>query len=293
MAFDFKEQILILLKHKLSYQQQLKYFIIYNRLFPGHPPLTKGEMQTILNHIFPGGKNLVIDRSLTVTINNLYSKSFTIFDPIYPRLWLELPQPPLLIFYEGDLELLNRPKLSLVGSRLITSYAKQIVPHLVTMATSQEWVCVSGLARGVDKEVHQAAMNTGIKTSIAIIATGINQVYPTCHRSLQDQMAENHLLLSEYLPEMGARKHHFIMRNRLVAGISPATIVVEAAQKSGSLITANYALQFNREVYALPGRLIDPQSQGCNHLIDQGANPVFSLRQTQDSLIDLYKKQGF
>lgn len=219
--------------------------------------------------------------------------SIGIGERAYPSLWYQLPQPPLLFFYQGALDLLNQPLITIVGTRQVSEYGVKACQEIVEAVIDQGWICVSGLAKGVDAVVHRACLAKQDKSTIAIVPTGLDQVYPNSHKDLQQALGQRHLLISEYLPNQTARKHHFIMRNRLLAGISPVTIIIEAAHKSGSLITANYALQANREIFALPGRITDTQALGCNQLIEAGARPIVSIEGLINDIQELFQYQKY
>lgn len=230
--------------------------------------------------------------SHTMRVQKLAHKAFMIGDACYPLNWLELAQPPILIFFEGDLGCLKKPCISVVGTRDISPYGREIVQQLVTEFADQNWVSVSGLAKGVDTAVHLAASQRRPASTIAILANGFDYTYPHENVNLQAEMSMTQLLLSEYLPSEKARRHQFVMRNRLVAGLSFVTVVIEAAKRSGSLITANYALQNNRELYVLPGRITDAPSYGCNSLIQHGAIPIVSVAECVADLRELFRNTG-
>lgn len=212
-------------------------------------------------------------------VKALADQSFMIGDLVYPSKWLQLTQPPLLIFYDGDLNSLKKPAISIVGTRAISPYGREVVDQLVTKFVEKDWLSVSGLAKGVDTAVHLKASQLKLGSTVGILANGFQFVYPFENANLQARMSREQLLLSEYLPYEKAQPHKFVMRNRLVAGLSSATIVIEAAKDSGSLITANYALQNNREVFVLPGRITDLQAYGCNSLLQVGASPIISIEE--------------
>lgn len=224
-------------------------------------------------------------------IRKLASQSLVLTENNYPSLWRELPQPPLIVYYKGNIDCLNNPLVSIVGTRKMTPYGSQVTKQMTESICEKGWGIVSGLSVGVDRIVHQTAQEANHQSTIAIIPTGFNQYYPLSNAVLQQELSENHLVISEYLPDTRAQKHHFIMRNRLVAGLTPATLVIEASVNSGSLITANYALQFNREVFALPGRVTDIQSRGCNQLIESGATPILSCDDVIENLQSLFEAQ--
>ncbi len=202
----------------------------------------------------------------------------TLADDAYPELLREIAQPPLCLFFQGDFALVNRPCVAIVGARELTPYGQQVLatwlPHLV----SAQLVTVSGLARGTDEAVHRGTMAHGGQT-IAVIGTGVDVAYPKRRDNLQTQISQQGLILSEYLPWEPPAKHHFPERNRIIAGLAQATVIVEARQKSGSLITANVALDENRVVMAVPGPVTSQLSAGTNALIVAGAIPLISPAQ--------------
>lgn len=199
------------------------------------------------------------------------SHFLTILDKRYPSQLQEIYSPPVVLFYQGDIELLDSKKLlGVVGARQCSSYALQALTQLLPNVIQQQLVLVSGLAKGVDGLTHQLALKHHGKT-IAVIGNGLDISYPSCNRALQTQIAHAGLLLSEYPLENRPLKYHFPLRNRIIAGLCQTVLVVEARHHSGSLITANLALQENRNVLALPGRINDINSMGCNELIAAGA----------------------
>lgn len=194
----------------------------------------------------------------------------TCFDPKYPPQLLQLTYPPIVLFYNGDLSLLSCNMLSVVGGRHTSALAKKTVYYLLKPVIEAGYVIVSGCAKGIDTYGHQAAISHGGRT-IAVIGTGIEQVYPAENRDLQEVIANDHLLLSEYPPQSGPKKHCFPMRNRIIAALSKGTCVFEAKKKSGSLITAQQALDLGRTVFSVPGNILTEHSTGCHHLIQDGA----------------------
>ncbi len=201
---------------------------------------------------------------------------FTILDEAYPAQLKESYLPPNVIFYQGNLALLNAGKLlGVVGAREPTKYAQIAMQRLLPGPIQQNHIIVSGLAMGVDALSHRLAIHAGGHT-IGIIGTGLNLTYPAQNRKLQMYMAAHELVLSEYPFGDVGKPHHFVERNRIIAGLSETVLVVQAKQHSGSLITANLAIQNNRNVLAVPGRIDDPLSAGCNELILAGAKPVLA-----------------
>lgn len=215
----------------------------------------------------------------TSTIMEQYQKRnvhvVTILDEEYPPSLKEIYQPPVVLYYQGDWRLTRRRRLGIVGSRNVTEYGKQVLAKLLPPLIKEHVTTVSGLAAGIDQEVHTKTMELEGNT-IAIIGTGIDRFYPRPNQGLQEKIGKEQLLISEYPLGTPPKKHHFPMRNRLIAGLSHGVLVVEAKQRSGSLITANVALQENREVFAVPGNILYPAYQGTNELIRSGAKVVLS-----------------
>lgn len=190
----------------------------------------------------------------------------------------QIPSPPAKIWVRGRslAELTKAPCLSVVGSRTVTPYGKAVVQQLLPEIVRAGVVIVSGLALGIDALAHQAALDHHGAT-IAVLPSSVNEVYPATNRQLAERIIENGgCLLSEYPDGSDARREHFIARNRLVSGLSQAVLIIEAAEKSGTLHTANFALEQGRDVLAVPGNITSPQSVGTNNLIKAGAIPVTS-----------------
>lgn len=194
----------------------------------------------------------------------------------YPALLREIAQPPAQLYIRGTIP--KGATLAVVGTRLPTAYGKQITPGLVTKLAQAGFVIVSGLAYGIDAMAHTAALDAGGAT-VAVLGTGVdeNSLYPRKHMKLARRIIENGgAVISEYEPGTAGRKHHFPARNRIVSGMSLGTVVIEAKQKSGALITAKHALDQNRDVFAVPGSISSAESVGPNQLIAAGATPVLS-----------------
>ncbi|MCT4395519.1 DNA-processing protein DprA [Periweissella beninensis] len=196
-----------------------------------------------------------------------------ICDLAYPLLLKEIALPPLILFYQGDLRALKLPKIALVGSRLPDKHSYHVLDQLLPEIIAKGIGVVSGLAQGIDGWAHQLTIQHG-GVAIGCIGTGLNQVYPQQLASLQAQVKAYGLVLSEYPLDTPPRKHHFPARNRIIAGLCQATVIVEARQKSGSLITANMALHANRNVLAIPGPALNEHFKGSNALLNEGAECV-------------------
>lgn len=191
-------------------------------------------------------------------------------DPVFPPSLLEVPNPPLALFVAGDPSLAWRPSVALVGSRSPTPGGRALAARFAGCFVEAGLAVTSGLAAGIDAAAHQATLEAGGCT-VAVIGTGPDRAYPDSHARLQARIAAEGVVLSEYLPGTAARPGHFPARNRLVAGLALATVVVEAAQRSGALITARLAAEAGREVCALPGSVLNPRAAGCHRLIREGA----------------------
>ncbi|CAC9972642.1 DNA-processing protein DprA [Flavobacterium panici] len=197
-------------------------------------------------------------------------------DETYPDRLKHCIDSPVLIFTGGNIDLKNKKIISIVGTRQITSYGTEFCRKLIEDLAPLDPVIVSGFAYGVDIVAHQFAMDYKLQT-IGVLAHGLNQVYPKAHKKYMAKMEENGGFITEFWSTSNPDKENFVRRNRIVAGISEATIVIESSDKGGSLITANLANDYNRDVFAVPGRVTDRYSQGCNDLIKtQKANLLTS-----------------
>lgn len=200
----------------------------------------------------------------------------TLDDPHYPKLLKEIADPPLWLFYEGNLEVLNAESISIVGSRKHTAYAKEALNNLISKQLAKNVTIVSGLAYGIDKMAHQISLESSGKT-VAVLAGGLDKIYPSAHHGLAKEIVrKGGILISEYPPGSPALPYRFPIRNRIIAGLSRATLVVEAAIKSGTISTARSAVDYNRELFVVPGDITRSTSEGCNFLISQGAVPAIS-----------------
>ncbi|WP_427170334.1 DNA-processing protein DprA [Fusobacterium nucleatum] len=192
---------------------------------------------------------------------------FTIEDDVYPQCLKEISNPPSKLYYKGNLDLLKEEKIiAVVGTRNPSSYGKLCCEYMVKRMTNANITIVSGFAKGIDSIAHKTSLLTGGKT-IAVIASGLDIVYPASNLSLYREIEENGLIISEYEAGVKPFKSNFPQRNRIIAGLSRGTIVVESKDRGGSLITADLALEFNRDVYAVPGDVFSEYSKGCNNLI--------------------------
>ncbi len=199
-------------------------------------------------------------------------------DPAGSPLLAEIHDPPVVLAARGDISLLQRPAIAIVGSRNASAAGRRLTERFAGELGEAGFVIVSGLARGIDGAAHKGALQRG---TIAVVAGGIDHVYPPEHADLQEEIARHGLLLSDQPMGLTPRAGHFPRRNRIVAGIAQATLVIEATENSGALITARLAAENGRDVFAVPGSPLEPRSRGCNRLIRDGAMLVET---TQDIL---------
>ena len=206
-------------------------------------------------------------------------------DSDYPPLLRELHDPPPGLFLRGagGAELLRRPAVAIVGARACSSYGAQIARLLGRELAAAGLVVLSGLARGVDGEGHRGALEAGGLT-VAVLGCGIDRDYPAAHAQLARRMCERGLLASEYAPGVEPAPWRFPARNRIVAGLAAATVIVEARERSGALITADFALETGREVFAVPGEITSSLSAGTNALLRLGATPLTSSGDVLEAL---------
>ena len=206
-------------------------------------------------------------------VEALSGRYLSIGQGLYPRALAELDDPPPLLTVKGDLKLLERPLVAMVGARNASAAACRFARQLAYDLGQQGTTVVSGLARGIDSAAHDGSFETG---TIGVIAGGLDVFYPPENQPRQEAMAERGLVIAEMPPGTEPRARHFPYRNRIIAGLSAGTVVVEAAPRSGSLITARLAAEAGREVMAVPGSPLDPRAQGCNQLIRDGATLIQS-----------------
>jgi DNA processing protein len=196
-------------------------------------------------------------------------------DEGYPNRLREIDQPPPVIYYRGTLVFEDEWSVAIVGTRRITSYGRQVTEELAAFLARNGITVISGMARGVDSVAHQAALDNGGRT-IAVLGCGVETIYPPENRQLAEKIMSAGCLLSDYAPGTPPDAKNFPPRNRIISGLGLATVVVEAGERSGALITATFAVDQGREVYAVPGPIYAPQSKGTNKLIMQGAQPYIS-----------------
>lgn len=205
-------------------------------------------------------------------------------DAAYPAGLDHLPDPPDPLFARGSLEALARPCVAVVGSRRATAYGRRAAEALARAAAQAGWTVVSGLALGVDGAAHRGSLAGGGPT-VAVLGNGVDRAHPRAHARLLDELLEaGGLVLGEHAPGTPARPHHFPRRNRILAALAERVVVVEAAARSGALITAGLAAELGREVWTVPGSIFSPTTAGTHRLLEDGATPVTSLEEWERSL---------
>jgi len=204
-------------------------------------------------------------------------------DEAYPRRLREIDQPPPVLYLRGELTSEDEWAVAIVGTRRLTAYGRQVTEEIAGTLARSGVTIVSGLARGVDSIAHQAALNAGGRT-LAVLGCGVDCIYPPENRRLAEQMLARGALLSDYAPGTPPDGPNFPPRNRIISGLSLAVVVVEAGLTSGALITATFAAEQGREVFAVPGNITAPQSQGANRLIQNGAHVLLSAQDVLETL---------
>lgn len=216
----------------------------------------------------------MIKNSTVVKDYEIEEKYITIFDDNYPSQLKELRFPPWILFYEGNLSYLNYPCVSIVGSRVALEYGVDTTRKIVRKLC-KDYVFVSGLAKGIDATVHETALSCG--KTVGVLGCGLGTIYPKCNTYLYTSMRENHLIVTEYPKHVGPEKQYFPWRNRLIAALGKVTIVTQARIKSGTMLTVNEALNLSKDIYCVPYPLGEIEGEGCNLLIQQGAQIITSI----------------
>lgn len=211
----------------------------------------------------------------------------TSHDPEYPNRLYKIYDYPMGIFYKGRLPDKERPTVAVIGARNCTNYGKQMASYLAKELTACGVQIISGLASGIDGSGHRGALEARGDT-YGVLGCGINICYPKENYGLFEQMIEKGGILTEFIPDEAPKPCNFPMRNRIISGLSDVILVIEAREKSGSLITANLGLEQGKEIFALPGRVTDPLSAGCNRLISEGAGVILS----PDSILEYFEIQN-
>jgi DNA processing protein len=231
-----------------------------------------GLSERVVGNLLEIRRDLDIEKNYQQTIKRGIH-ILTLMDEKYPKRLREINQAPPVIYTRGEVTAEDEWGVAIVGTRRITAYGQQVTEEIASMLARHGITVISGLARGVDAAAHQAALAAGGRT-IGVLGSGVDRIYPPEHRRLAERMFEKGAIVSDYAPGTGPDAANFPPRNRIISGLSRAVVVVEAGEDSGALITANFAAEQGREVFAVPGNINAPQSQGTNRLIRDGARPL-------------------
>ncbi len=268
------------------------------QVFSSLEEILKAPVQRLVNvdgidyklaaQIKSGGEAGLVDKQLEL-IEKKNIRYVTIWDRDYPEKLKWISDPPALLFYRGKLDARHDQALAVVGTRTPSSYGKVVATELVRQLVAAGLTIVSGMARGIDAIAHQVAIREGGQT-VGVLGNGVDRCYPVDNRRLYQQIPEHGALFSEYFLGTGPDAANFPRRNRIISGLTLGTLVVEAGDRSGALITALYALNHNREVFAVPGNINSPQSTGANRLIKHGAKLVQKVEDILDEISGLSPK---
>lgn len=256
--------------------------------------LIKNAKDYLLSNLGENEYNTILESAKDVYVDYLFDNLTkngvsvtTVFSKDYPKSLLKTDCPPLVLYYKGDINLLNSELFAIVGSRKSLPSALSLCERYVKELVEVGFVPVTGIAEGVDAKVLSTALSVKAK-AISVIAGGLNHVYPKAHCELIDKVAKNGLVLSEYPPETIPKPFHFPVRNRIIAGLSKGVLIVSGAIKSGTLYTAEYAEEYGKDLFAVPYGVGVLSGAGCNDLIKRGA----MLTDTPKDIIDFYGKSA-
>ncbi|NOX38241.1 MAG: DNA-protecting protein DprA [Calditrichaeota bacterium] len=261
-------------------------------IFPTAKDILQAPIQTLMRiegidqrlalQIKQGGDPRAVQQQLKL-MHTHNVKWMTIWDEGYPPLLKHIPDPPVILFYKGAIPNPWPVCLAVVGTRLPSNYGKIITEKLVLELVKNGVAIVSGLARGIDTIAHRTAIRQGGLT-FAVLGNGLDAIYPPENRTLFRDIAQHGAVFSEFFLGTGPDAGNFPRRNRIISGMCQGILVIEAGEKSGALITANYAIDHNREVFAVPGEVTNPKSLGCHRLIQKGAKLVHSVEDILEEL---------
>jgi len=236
----------------------------------------------VIERVLAARKNINLDQ-VWAKIESQGIKILTWQDEAYPTRLKEIDQPPPVMYIRGEYLPDDLFAVAIVGTRRVTPYGRQITEELSGFLASNGITVVSGLARGVDAIAHQTALRAGGRT-IGILGSGVDKIYPPEHLKLAEQMMERGAIMSDYAVGTPPDASNFPPRNRIISGLSLAVVVIEAGETSGALITAEFAAEQGREIFAVPGSILAPQSKGTNKLIQKGAQPLLSVNDIMQAL---------
>lgn len=223
---------------------------------------------------------------LSLIWDQIHSKGIRVLtwmDELYPQRLKEIEQPPPVLYMRGELSQEDTWAVAIVGTRRVTPYGRQVTEEIASFLAANGVTIISGLARGVDAIAHNAALRAGGRT-LAVLGSGVDKIYPPENRAMADQIMQHGAVLSDYVPGTPPESTNFPPRNRIISGLSMAVVVIEAGETSGALITAEFAAEQGREVFAVPGNILAPQSKGTNKLIQRGAHPLLSASDIMEAL---------
>ncbi|MEE6448978.1 DNA-processing protein DprA [Gottfriedia acidiceleris] len=277
-----KKKIRLIHLHHFLFEnyQAIKKILLYDPHLENLYHYTPSTFKTTFEMTSKAAEKLY-DQLHTTSIFDILKESYkknikiiTIYDDVYPDLLREICDPPFVLYLKGNQDLLTKQfMLSIIGARKPTSFAKIICDSLIIGLIREKCVIVSGMASGCDSIAHNSAIfHNG--TTIAVVGCGLDYIYPKENRTLFNEISLNHLVISEYPYYIRPEKRYFPRRNRIIAGLSKGLIVLEAKEKSGTMITANFAIQYNREVFAVPGPIIMEEYKGNHRLIQDGAKLI-------------------
>jgi DNA processing protein len=236
----------------------------------------------VIERVLQARENVDLDK-VWEKIEKQGIKILTWQDEVYPLRLKEINQPPPVLYIRGEYLPDDLFAVAVVGTRRVTPYGRQITEELSSFLAANGMTVISGLARGVDSVAHKSALKAGGRT-IGILGSGVDRIYPPEHRGLAEQMMESGAIISDYAPGTPPDASNFPPRNRIISGLSLAVVVIEAGETSGALITAEFAAEQGREVFAVPGSILAPQSKGTNKLIQSGALPLLSVNDLMQAL---------
>jgi DNA processing protein len=236
----------------------------------------------VIERVLQARENVDLDK-VWEKIEKQGIKILTWQDEVYPLRLKEINQPPPVLYIRGEYLPDDLFAVAVVGTRRVTPYGRQITEELSSFLAANGMTVISGLARGVDSIAHKSALKAGGRT-IGILGSGVDRIYPPEHRGLAEQMMESGAIISDYAPGTPPDASNFPPRNRIISGLSLAVVVIEAGETSGALITAEFAAEQGREVFAVPGSILAPQSKGTNKLIQSGALPLLSVNDLMQAL---------
>ena len=265
-----REKIIVCLSREEISNKKIESVLSAAQDFSLEEALRNGTIQKILSadeyqKVVKNYDRLEFENSLK-NIESSGIQILTIYSKEYPKRLLDLPDRPLVLYAKGDLSLLDKRSIAIVGTRMPTNYGRIVTEKFAGLLAEAGFVIISGLCYGVDEIAHKKTLDVGGKT-IAVVGSGFNNIYPSKNTSLAKEIAEKGLLLSEYTPSFVPKRYTFPQRNRIVAGLCDGVLITEAGMKSGTVHTKEFALEYGKDVFAVPGNIFSAKSELPNHLI--------------------------